>query len=396
MSSEAQRARVLWVGRMLFNENIRVRETELAQRVAERADLFALDRSDALPRTPQGLAGKLRMRLKLRACRFAELERGPVTRFRMPVTGFTGPVFNRVAARCNAKRLARVVRHYACSHVFMASPFFFIAPPPGRRDYRVHFDIIDNFHDEWPDTLVGRSRRAFFRDALLNSDTISACSHGMCDLVKRITGRDAVYIPNGAPVERYRSFDQSKAVALREQLGVADKFVVGFIGNHDMPFDGMQRLLDAWVLAHEQRPELALLIVGPGADKLAKPRGLGPAQGVHAIGPVPPDEVAAYFHACDAGVHPYDMQPSTHDANPLNIIEFAICRKPMLVNPLRELRRMMLPHMRYTPDDSVDAWAAALADPTSFAGFDDAALQASLEPFDWDKAAAALCREMGL
>jgi len=305
-------------------------------------------------------------------------------------------VFNRFAAGFNSRRLERAISHYRCTHVFLSSPFFFIPPPPDERDYRVHFDVVDNFYDEWPDSPVGRSRKAFFRDALRNSDSISACSHGMCELVQRVTGRDATYIPNGAPVQRYRGFDRNKAVKLREELGVADKYVVGFIGNHEMDFDGMERLLDAWPRARERRPELALLLVGPGSDKLAGPRGLGPDQGVHVIGPVTPDEVAAYFFACDAGVLPFDLQPVTHDATPLNVIEFSICGKPMLVNPLRELQRLALPSVRFTRDDSIEAWAEALADPASFAPFDDEALQAALDPFDWDKAAAILLREMGL
>jgi glycosyltransferase involved in cell wall biosynthesis len=390
------RARVLWVGRMLFNEHIRVRETELAQRLAARADLFALDRSDALPREPQNLAGKLRMRANLWNASFEVLEEGPVTRFRMPVAGFTGPFFNRLAADLNARRLKRAVRRFECSHAFFSSPMFFIPPPADERDYRVHFDVVDNFHDEWPDTLVGRSRKAFFRDALINSDTVSACSRGMCELVERVAGRAATFIPNGAPAARYRAFDRAEAAKVRESLGVADKFVVGFIGNHEMPFDGMETLLDAWVRARAQRPELALLLVGPGSDKLAGPRGLGPGQGVHAVGPVPPDEVAAYFHACDAGVHPYDAMPLTHDAIPLNVVEFSICGKPVLANPLRELQRLGWPNLQFADDGSVDAWGRALADPHSFADFDRDALTAATREFDWDLAAGKLAREMGL
>jgi glycosyltransferase involved in cell wall biosynthesis len=390
------RSRVLWVGRMLFNEHIRVRETELAVRIAERAAIFALDRSDALPREPQNLAGKVRMRANLWNASFEVLEEGPVTRFRMPVAGFTGPFFNRLAADLNARRLKRAVRRFECTHMLISSPLFFIPPPPEERDWRVHFDVVDNFHDEWPDTLVGRSRKAFFRDALLHSDTISACSRGMCELVERVCGRPAAYIPNGAPIARYREFDVAKATALRESLGVADRYVVGFIGNHEMPFDGMQTLLDAWVQAREQRPELALLLVGPGSDKLAGPRGLGPEQGVHVVGPVPPDEVAAYFHACDAGLCPFDISPVTDDATPLNVVEFSICNKPVLANPLRELQRLGWPNLKFAEDGSAAAWARALTDPQSFADFDSDALAAATREFDWDLAADKLAREMGL
>src|SRR5690606_35294115 len=114
------------------------------------------------------------------------------------------------------------------------------------------------------------------------------------------------------------------------------------------------------------------------------------------IGPVPPEDVPVYFLACDAGVHPYDPQPLTHDATPLNVVEFGLCGKAMLCNPLRELQRMAWPNLRFTSDATPEAWASALADPASFAEFDRAALAGMVQPFDWKLSADVIRREMGL
>ncbi|MBX3460145.1 MAG: hypothetical protein KF696_09340 [Planctomycetes bacterium] len=374
---------------MMFAQDIRVREVELARCISQHADVFALDRSDALPRAPQGLWGKLRMRAKLWACATSVVEDGPLSRFRMRITGATGPVLNRLGAASNLRRLQNALRRFSCSHVFLSSPFFFVPPPKSRRDWHAHFDLVDNFHDEWPDTISGRSRRAFLRDAMRNCDTFSASSLSLCDHAEFLTGRKAAYAPNGVPLERFGRFSNADGARLREAHALSDRFVIGFIGNHNMGFDGKEALARAFVVARRTRLQLALLVVGPGSERLS-------GDGIFAVGPVSPDEVPAYFLACDAGVHPYELRPLTHDATPLNVVEFGIAGRPMLCNPLRELQRLALPHLRFTADASVEAWAAALADPASFPAPDPAALHAAMAPFDWKRSAAIITREMGL
>lgn len=390
------RPRVLWVGRMMFSPDVRVREVELAKCFAGYADIFALDRSDALPRTTQGFMGKLRMRAKLWNCATRVVDEGALTRFRMRIAGANGPFWNRLAADFNQRKLEGALRRFRCSHVFLSSPFFFLPPPRAKRDYHVHFDVVDNFHDEWPDSFVGRSRRAFLRQAMRNADTLSGSSHSLCEHAELLTGRQAVWAPNAAPTERFSRFTDQDGNDVRERLGLSGKFVIGFVGNHNMEFVGTPTLLEAFAKAREQRPELALLLVGPGSERLTSGRGIGHEQGVWSIGPVPPDEVPAYFRACDAGVHPYDLRPLTHDATPLNVIEFSYCAKPMLCSPLRELQRLAFPNVRFAGDGSVRAWASALADPATFADFDHAALARAIAPFDWHTSAEVIRQEMGL
>lgn len=385
---------ILWIGRMLFAPDLRVREIELARRIAKHTPVFALDRSEAVNIADNSPASKVRMRWRLRMAGTRVLESGPLTRFRMPVWAATGPVFNRVVGALNERRIAHMARRFGCEWVFHGKPFFFMPEKPGRRPYRVHFDVIDNFYDEWPDTtVVGRSRRAFLREAMCRADTLSACSYSLCEHAERLTGRKAAYAPNGAARQNLLSCPPEAAAAVREKLGLNGKFVIGFIGNHLMPFDGMELLLDAWVKAHKARPDLALMVVGPGSGKVAGPRGLGPEQGVHLVGPVKPEEVPPYMWACDAGVHPYVPRPVTHDATPLNVVEFSTCGRPMLSNPLRELKRLAWPNIRFA-EATVDDWAAALADPATFAPFDKNALARAVEVFDWDKSADTVRTEM--
>lgn len=396
MSGPAQeKPGILWIGRMLFDTHLRVREVELARNLLDRARIYALDRSEAIATHDNSLRSRLRLRRRLLMSRFAVTDQGELTRFRMPVAAATGPVFNRIAAWWNNRRINEALAHFGCSHVFHGNPFFFMPESPQRRRYRVHFDVIDNFYDEWSDGFVGRARKRFLREAMRRADTFTACSHSLCEYAERITGRRAAYAPNGAPVQQLRAVTPASIAAVREKYQLRGRFVVGFICNHRMHFDGMAMLLDAWGAAFKARPELALLIVGPGADKLAGPRGMGPALGVHVVGPVPAVDVGAYFLACDAGVHPHDLLPVTHDALALNVMEFSAAGKPVLSNPIRELKRQALPNIRFA-EPNAQAWAEALASPVTFAPFDSAALQRAMEPHDWARSADVVAREMGL
>ncbi|MBX3475404.1 MAG: glycosyltransferase [Planctomycetes bacterium] len=386
---------ILWVGRMLFAPDLRIREVEIARRIAHKTPVFALDRTEAVTVSDNSFIARLAMRRKLAFSRTRVIEQGQVTRFAMPVWPATGPLFNWWAAACNNRRVASAVERFGCGHVFHGNPFFFLPPKPERRRYRVHFDVIDNFYDEWATGIVGRSRRKFLQEAMRRADTLSACSHSLCDYAHRLTGRHAAYAPNGAARANLLDCTPEKAKAVRDRLGLAGRFVVGFIGNHRMAFDGMEMLLDAWLNARASRPDLALLVVGPGSDRVAGPRGLGPPEGVHCVGPVAPDDVPAYIHACDAGVHPYVPRPVTEDATPLNVVEFSTCGKPMLCNPLRELKRLAWPNLRFAEANPA-AWAAALADPATFGPFDKDALQDAVATFDWSRTVDVIRKEMGL
>lgn len=383
---------VLWIGRMIFGENYRVREVELARRIAARAKVFALDHTRDLSGLRPTVTDKLRMRLNLLRAKFEVTDEGDITRFRMPVAAATGATFAHAAAEWNELQVRKALKRFDCDTVYVSTPFFFL--PPRERDYRVHFDVIDNFHDMWPNTRTGRSRREFHREQLRRADSVSASSLQLCDYVQRIADRPAVYVPNGAPIKDMRKPGPG-AQSIRAHYGLEKRFVLGFIGNHTMPFYGLERLVRAFVKARELRPELALLIVGPDSDR-AIDFCKGGDDGVFIVGPVPPSEVADYFHACDAGAHPYDPRPQTHDAMALNVLEFSAAGKPVLSNPLKEFQRLALPNVRFTDSAEVHAWARALADPSSFAAFDREALQPAIEPFDWDRSSDLLAGTLGL
>lgn len=386
---------ILWIARMRFFNELRVREVELAHRVARRAMLIALDRSDAEGWEGSRLSSALRLRWEMARGGWARWDSGQLSRFRMPVVVATGPVFNRVAARLNEHRIAKALDRYGCDAVFHSHPFLFLPPEPRRRSYRVHFDLVDNFFDGWPDSIVGRSRKRFLGDAMLRADSLSAISHCLCDRVEEVFGRRPSYVPNGAALDEIRAWPAARAQQVRARHGLDGKVVLAYIGNHIADFDGTEMLVEAFLMARRSRPELTLLLVGPGSDRVPRSKGLDTTHGIHVVGPVATDEIWDYFHAADLGLLPFKVELGTHHSLPLKVLEFGAAGKPMLATPLEELIRLGLPHLRFAPYDS-DAWRKALQDEATYRSPDARQLEESLRPFSWSAATDALMRTMDL
>ncbi|HEY3175478.1 MAG TPA: glycosyltransferase family 4 protein [Candidatus Polarisedimenticolia bacterium] len=389
------RSSILWLARMRFFDNLRIREFELARRVARTATVIALDRSDARGWDDPHLMSKIILRWDMARGGWGRWDGGEVARFRMPVMVGTGPLTNRIASWINERRVREALDKFGCGTVFHSHPLLFLPPERGRRAYRVHFDLVDNFFDGWPDSTTGRSRKHFIREAMLRADSLSTVSHSLCDRVEEFIGRRPVYIPNGAAVEQIKAWPAERAAAVRARHGLVGRRVLAYIGNHIADFDGTEMLVEAFLQARESNPDLALLLIGPGSERVPRARRLGVAEGVYVIGPVPTGEIWDYFHAADLGLLPFILAPVTHHCLPLKVLEFGASGKPVLATPLHELQRLALPHIRFAEYDSA-AWRRALLDDATYAPPDPLALEKSLLPFSWDAATAALLKVMGL
>jgi len=386
---------ILWVARMRYFHNLRIREFELARRVARSAKVFALDRSDARGWDEPRLSSKVKLRWDMARGGWARWDDGDVARFRMPVIVGTGPVTNRVAAWINERRVVEATRRFGCGTVFLSHPFFFLPPERSHRDYRVHFDLVDNFFDGWPDTVTGLSRKRFMRELMLRADTLSAISHCLIDRVEEFIGRRPIYVPNGAALDESAAWPAVRVAAVRARYNLEGRRALAYIGNHIAGFDGTEMLVEAFLKARASRPDLALLLIGPGSERVPQARRLDAADGVHVVGPVPTREIWDYFHAADLGLLPFILEPGTHHCLPLKVLEFGAAGKPVLATPLHELQRLALPHIRFARHDS-EAWSRALADDATYARPDPVKLKEALRPFSWDAATRALLEGMGL
>ncbi|HET6373810.1 MAG TPA: hypothetical protein VFG76_10905, partial [Candidatus Polarisedimenticolia bacterium] len=229
---------ILWVARMRFFDDLRIREVELARGVVRSARLVALDRSETRGWDGPHVASKLRLRWEMARGGWARWDSGGISRFRMPVVVATGPILNRIAAWINERRIVSALKRFDCSVVFHTHPFLFLPPEPSRRAYRVHFDLVDNFFDGWPDNATGLSRKRFLRDAMLRADSLSAISHCLCDRVEEFIGRRPAYVPNGAALDEIQAWPKERAEAVRARYSLHGKVALAYIGNHIEDFDG--------------------------------------------------------------------------------------------------------------------------------------------------------------
>ena len=171
-------------------------------------------------------------------------------------------------------------------------------------------------------------------------------------------------IPNGARCDVGSATAAAAGRALRSQLGLDGKVVVGFVG-FIRPWHGLTRVLE--VLARGGG-ELHLLVVGDGparAELEARAAALGLDASLTITGAVPHDAVPGYLHAVDIALQP-DVTPY---ASPLKLVEYMAAGRAIIA-PDR-------PNIRECVQDGV---SALLVDPETPGALEAAVARLAAEP----------------
>jgi len=146
-------------------------------------------------------------------------------------------------------------------------------------------------------------------------------------LAERGVPRERLMVmPNG--VDRAAFHPGVDGIGQRHTLGLADRFVVGFVG-WVRPWHGVDRLLEAAARLRDTIPELTVLIVGGGPAIPALQRqalALGLAERVRFTGPVAQARVPGYLAAMDVAVQP-DV---TEYASPIKLFEYLAMGKAVV------------------------------------------------------------------
>lgn len=133
-------------------------------------------------------------------------------------------------------------------------------------------------------------------------------------------------MPNG--VDRAIFNSSISGAAVRRELNLGERFVVGFVG-WIRPWHGVDMMLEALAALSGQLTELELLIVGDGPalpSLRQQARDLGIESRVHFTGPVDSSKVPAYIAAMDAAVQP-DV---TDYASPIKLFEYLAMGKAVI------------------------------------------------------------------
>jgi len=147
-------------------------------------------------------------------------------------------------------------------------------------------------------------------------------------IARGIDGNKIKVITNGSNLDLF--VPRGKDGELLNQLGLKDKFIVGYIGTH-----GMAHSLDFIIttISKIKDEKFHFLFVGDGAVKekivnLAADLGL---KNVTFLGSVPKDEVPRFLSICDAMLAPLKKDDNFKTVIPSKIFEASAMQKPVLL-----------------------------------------------------------------
>lgn len=158
---------------------------------------------------------------------------------------------------------------------------------------------------------------------LRHADGIVVVSEALkeCVLDVRDDESSTIVTPNAINLAEIKKIDHRGLRAQkRQQLGIEDKTVIGFVGSL-RKWHGIDFFADAMASIVEQAPSAFFLIVGSGEYENTlkeKIRATKLEEVVNLVGPVPHNEVYSYVAAMDIGV----MPDSNEFGSPMKILEY--------------------------------------------------------------------------
>ena len=236
----------------------------------------------------------------------------------------------------------------------------------------VVYEVRGVFEAVWnrDQALAARSEQFARRMAqetriLREVDGILAISEALADeMVDRGIPRSRITVlPNGVDVDALGSPDRDEA--LRADLGLAGRFVVGYLGNLDHWREGIDVLVDAVAeLRSRGRRDVALLVVGDGVQRQALEGHAARrrvADACRFTGRVAHEAVAQYYMQMDVFANPRLDERAARLITPLKPYEAMALGRPVLVSDLPALREIVDPPGRGITAPPGDAAALATA-----------------------------------
>ena len=189
----------------------------------------------------------------------------------------------------------------------------------GRFDSRWQKSIISFFEKWMPHRVKSITTNTFFmRNKLLNWG---------------IPPEKITYIPNGVDRNRFSNVKQGEVEALREELDLGSKKVVGYIGSLSLPSHPVNLLLEAFQEIQIKEENTILLLVGGGEDLTtlkSLSKDLGVSNATRFVGKVPPDKIPLYYALVDVSVDPVYDNEAAKGRSPLKLFESWSCGVPFV------------------------------------------------------------------
>ncbi|MSQ66958.1 MAG: glycosyltransferase, exosortase A system-associated [Gammaproteobacteria bacterium] len=198
-------------------------------------------------------------------------------------------------------------------------------------------------------------------------DAITTICEGLrSDIVLRgIPAEKVTVIPNAVDLEQF-TYGVEPDQALRAQLGLQNKIVLGFIGSF-YAYEGLPLLLETLPKILANRPETRLLLVGGGPQEALikqKTKELGLDGQVIFTGRIPHERVQDYYNQVDIFVYPRLSMRLTDLVTPLKPLE-AMAQGRLVVASDVGGHKELIEHQRngylFKANDAEDLAATVLA-----------------------------------
>ena len=156
----------------------------------------------------------------------------------------------------------------------------------------------------------------------------------------QLPGDKISIVENG--VESSLFAPEAAEAALKEQLGLKDKFVAAYIGTMGMAH-GLDTLIDVASKLKQSDPDISLLLVGEGADKervqaIARERQLS---NITFVGQQPREKIPAFIGASDVCLVLLKKTELFKTVIPTKMLEFMSCAKPVILGVDGQARHIL-------------------------------------------------------
>ena len=130
--------------------------------------------------------------------------------------------------------------------------------------------------------------------------------------------------------------------ALRQRLGIQDRFVVGYIGTIGMAHR-LETVVEAASILRSLAPEIAFLVVGEGAEKeqireLVRSKGL---TNIVILEQQPREEIPEFINACDVCLVMLRKSEVFQTVLPTKMLEFMSCGRAVLLGVDGQARKVL-------------------------------------------------------
>jgi PEP-CTERM/exosortase A-associated glycosyltransferase len=258
---------------------------------------------------------------------------------------------------------------HAHSPVLNALPALWV----GRR-YKI--PVVYEIRAFWEDAAVDhgvqpawgwryRITRALETYAAQHADQVVTICQGLRQelMTRGVAATRLHVVPNAVDIDQFQAATAQDTRELRNQLGLTDGCVLGFIGSF-YAYEGLELLIQAVPSILQQYPQARILLVGGGPQEAALKTltaNLGLENHVLFTGRVPHDQVTTYYNLIDVLVYPRHAIRLTELVTPLKPLEAMAQGRLVLASDIGGHRELIRPDQTglLFPADDVAALAAA-------------------------------------